>query len=459
MHTNDSPLCFPVRIRALLRAGLLSCLLAASPIHAAPAASLPPIDHFFQHQAFSSALLSPSGRYVAMRMANANGRDGLAVITLETNEIRWVAQFSDVDIGNFDWVNDQRLVYSALDGKVAPGERQRGAGLFAVDRDGSQFRMLADTSYLPTMTTGTLIKRNVLPWNTFLLDQQGGQHSNQIYVQRPGWNDTSGDLNRWDLLLLDTTTGSASTVQRPGLVRDWLLDQQGMPRLAVTERDGQSGVYYLDPATEQWRQVAQFAAYGKAAGRFQPIGFGPAGQLYVQARGDSDKSALYRFDLASGKLDTEPLVSLSDFDFSGELVYGRGKLLGLQVLADARTTVWFDADMKAIQQRIDAQLPGTTNLVSAPHDAGAPWLLVQSYSDIRPASFLIYNSSTGVLRTLGQRRPEIVPAQMGRQELVRYRARDGLSIPAWLTLPPGGRRQQLPLVVLVHGGPYVRGTE
>jgi dipeptidyl aminopeptidase/acylaminoacyl peptidase len=47
---------------------------------------------------------------------------------------------------------------------------------------------------------------------------------------------------------------------------------------------------------------------------------------------------------------------------------------------------------------------------------------------------------------------------MGMQSVVRYKARDGLEIPALLTLPPGEKASGLPLVVLVHGGPYVRGT-
>jgi dipeptidyl aminopeptidase/acylaminoacyl peptidase len=41
---------------------------------------------------------------------------------------------------------------------------------------------------------------------------------------------------------------------------------------------------------------------------------------------------------------------------------------------------------------------------------------------------------------------------------VHYDARDGLRIPAWLTLPRSGGKK-LPLVVLVHGGPWVRGGE
>ena len=41
---------------------------------------------------------------------------------------------------------------------------------------------------------------------------------------------------------------------------------------------------------------------------------------------------------------------------------------------------------------------------------------------------------------------------------MRYKARDGPEIPALLTLPPGGAKKNLPMVVMVHGGPYVRGN-
>jgi dipeptidyl aminopeptidase/acylaminoacyl peptidase len=42
--------------------------------------------------------------------------------------------------------------------------------------------------------------------------------------------------------------------------------------------------------------------------------------------------------------------------------------------------------------------------------------------------------------------------------MVHYAARDGLQIPAYLTLPQGKSGKNLPLVVLVHDGPYFRGA-
>jgi dipeptidyl aminopeptidase/acylaminoacyl peptidase len=72
-------------------------------------------------------------------------------------------------------------------------------------------------------------------------------------------------------------------------------------------------------------------------------------------------------------------------------------------------------------------------------------------------TYLLYNTGTGALSKIGASHPDIDSRQMGRQQMVHYKARDGLDIPALLTLPPGERRGPLPLVVLVHGGPFVPG--
>ncbi|MBU3969228.1 MAG: S9 family peptidase [Alphaproteobacteria bacterium] len=53
--------------------------------------------------------------------------------------------------------------------------------------------------------------------------------------------------------------------------------------------------------------------------------------------------------------------------------------------------------------------------------------------------------------------PAIAPGQVGAVRSIHYAARDGLSIPAYLTLPPGvAEPSGLPLVVLAHGGPAAR---
>jgi dipeptidyl aminopeptidase/acylaminoacyl peptidase len=46
---------------------------------------------------------------------------------------------------------------------------------------------------------------------------------------------------------------------------------------------------------------------------------------------------------------------------------------------------------------------------------------------------------------------------MGKRDFLHYAARDGLQIPVYVTLPPDKAAGPRPAIVLVHGGPYVRG--
>lgn len=435
---------------------LLVCAIGGAG-HAAeaPAAPLPALESFFDNAAFSGAVLSPDARMLAVRIGRAGKRDALAVIDLASNAAKVVGGFTDADVGRFEWVNNERLVFDAVDKTIGPGDLRFGPGLYAVNRDGSNYRQLAERS--AAIVTGHTIT-SMLPWNTFLVPELGAQDTEFVYVASPKFS-AQGEVEYVNLLHLDTLTGRAATVNRPGAARAWLLDQKGEPRIVATLERNLTTLHYREPGAEQWRKLTEFDAYLGGKGALAPLAFGPDGTLYVSSGEGRDKSALYRFDLASGRRDAQPLIELKDYDFRGKLVVANGKLLGIEVLSDARATVWFDAGMKAVQQRIDALLPATVNLVSVAPRAATGWVLVQSYSDLQPRMFNLFNTQTGKLNKVGDTHAGILPAQMGIQEALRYKARDGLEIPAWLTLPHGSERKHLPLVVLVHGGPYMRGTE
>src|SRR6201999_871432 len=108
----------------------------------------------------------------------------------------------------------------------------------------------------------------------------------------------------------------------------------------------------------------------------------------------------------------------------------------------------------------DDMLPSTINRISVPTSSGdAQVAVVFAYSDRVPGLFYLYDMQRGKLVQLGSEHPEVDPDRMSAMEPVHYAARDGLQIPAWLTVPQGAERKNLPLGVLVHGGPWVRGEE
>jgi dipeptidyl aminopeptidase/acylaminoacyl peptidase len=446
-------------LRALALAGALLC--SASPVLAAGAIkTLPSLADFFNNPHFSDAELSPSGKYLAVRLGNKdNKRDMLGVVDLTSNSVKVVGNFSDADIGQYAWVNDNRLVFTATDRDLAQGDMRYAPGMYAINRDGSAFRQLAMRSGKAFITDGsTLGARDLLPWHTYLTDQDGAQDSDYIYVQDRNFS-SSGELINVNLLRLNTVNGRVNaSVERPGDSFYWMLDHKGEPRLTITRDKGTSSVYYREPDTKAWRKLTDFESYTGRGGNFRPLAFGPDGTLYVISHNNRDTTDVYPYDLKAGKLGPKPLVHLEGYDFRGELIMSKDKLLGIRHLTDAKGTTWIDPAMKAMQEKIDAMLPNTVNLLSVPVRSETPWVMVTAYADIWPQRMMLYNSETNKLTMVGESHPTINPNDMARKVMVEYKARDGLVIPAWLTVPQGGNKN-LPMVVLVHGGPWVRGSD
>lgn len=407
-----------------------------------------PIESFFENSAFGGAIFSPSGRYLAVRVGLKARRDVLAVIDLDTNAGMPVAEYSDADIGQFQWVNENRLVYNLRDRTQASGKQEEGPGLYAVDRDGSKRIQLADR---------VLGEKAPQPWNTLLIDQPGAQDSEWIYVYRPLYND-SDEYYGTRLRRLNTLTGQSEFAPEPDVeVGSFMLDYQGRPRLALQSNAVKTTIFYREPVSGKWRELASYDTYTGAKDRITPLGFGPDGSLYVVANAGQDTSTLRTFDFAAGSVSKEALVVTKGYDFDGTLL-ASDRLLGIRVTTDATSNIWFDPAMKDIQKAVDLALPATVNLLTVPARPGSSRVLIEAYSDTQPSRFILYDSRTGHFNPVGSAYPKIDGARMARQEPLRFSARDGLEIPALLTLPPGGVKKNLPMVVLVHGGPWVRGS-
>jgi dipeptidyl aminopeptidase/acylaminoacyl peptidase len=429
--------------------------LAAMP--ATVTASAPPsVEAFFENPAFSGAVISPNGRHIAARIGAKGKRNILVVVDLETQKTQVVAHFSDTDVRNVQWVNEQRLLFDTQDRQAAQGDINYGPGLYAVDRDGARFKQLA--SRRGSGVKQSSAQRDMLPWHVAMLRHPGPQDSDWVYVE--DWSISApGQVDDVKLVRVNTVTGRTQAVDRPGDVHGWLLDQEGRPRLTYALDKGEVSIKVRDNDRGPWRTLASFKAYSGERGAIWAIAYGTDDTLFVETRNGADKSSIYRLDLASGKLDEKPLITLDGYDFKGRLVIQRGQLVGVHYLRDGAGSQWFEPGLQALQADIDKALPQTVNMLELAADPLAQNVLVRAFSDIRPSSYYVYDRRAKTLNKVGDTYPAIAPEQMGSQEQVRIRARDGLEVPAMLTLPLQKEPKKLPMVVLVHGGPYTRGTE
>ncbi|SFA90113.1 Dipeptidyl aminopeptidase/acylaminoacyl peptidase [Collimonas sp. OK607] len=419
-------------------------------------ASLPSVASFFELPTLSSAQLSPDGRYVAMLVPLKGGYVRLGVMDVVERIPKVVASFDDADVSGFHWINNNRLVFEAGDRSIGVGDQHRGSGLYAINRDGTEFRQLVERSFQLLAARSNNVHGPLSANNLFYatINDSGDIYLLQFDVT---WGNVakSQAVRPVGLLRLNTKTGRSTMIERPGVTTAWLIDRKGEPRVATTTDGEMASVFYRDPEQNQWRKLTEFNAY--TGDGFTPYFFGPDGTLYVSARHGTDKVSLYRYDLNKKSIDPEPVVSLKDYDFSGSIVYNDKKILGVRFETDADDTKWLTPEMQAIQKSVNDLLPSTVNQISVAYHPETPYVLVQSFSDVQPAVYFLYDSAAKKLTLLGSSMPHIDPQQMSAKDMVRYKARDGLEIPAYLTMPKNAGKKNLPLVVLVHGGPFVRG--
>jgi hypothetical protein len=120
--TMDFDPAFPSRLRTALF-GLVVAATSLAALAADPSLRVP-VEPFFRHADYSLFKLSPSGKYVA-GIVPVDGRNGLVAIHLDTRKPGPPTTVRLSDIGWFEWVNDERLVFTVLDLSVGGGEQRR----------------------------------------------------------------------------------------------------------------------------------------------------------------------------------------------------------------------------------------------------------------------------------------------------------------------------------------------
>lgn len=453
-----------MRYRPSLTTLLCLCLATLAPVlDCAAAPQVASAEDYARRPAVKGVALSPDGTHLAMVMRMAGGRAQLVVADLaKIGAAKPVAGFDDADVYVAYWVNSDRLVFQVVSATAALNEA-RSVGLYAINRDGTGRRELiaAEDTMVGAMVPPS--KSRVLPWNWGLHATVNDGSPDVIVEERV--LGVGLDFQGTNLWRLNTVTGLRRSLSHgaPANVQSWLLGIDNQPHALVAQKEGRSTVYWREGDNKPWAAVAEFSSYGGTDGEgFDPQFVDGNGQFYVLARRGRDTAALYRFDPLSKALASEPTISLQGFDLVPGMVVDPAsrRLLGVHVRMEQNGTYWFDDDLRRVQQSVDAALPGRVNRLQCGLCAGARFLVVESSSDRNPGEYYLLDRKSMQLQFIAASRPWLEEASQGRRSYHRVAARDGLSLPVYLTRPaaaPEGKA--LATVVLVHGGPYVRGHD
>jgi dipeptidyl aminopeptidase/acylaminoacyl peptidase len=175
-------------------------------------------------------------------------------------------------------------------------------------------------------------------------------------------------------------------------------------------------------------------------------------------KGSLDLVELEGLDLASGDIakiesDPEHRVDLGGVETS-EVDY---RIL-FTSYEDARERRYFrDKELERQYAWLQSKLPGMdVDFGSRSADENV-WIVV-AHSDVEPGAVYLWNRKAGTLDLQYRVREELPREALSQRQPFSFASSDGLEIPGYLTLPKGLPPQNLPLIVLPHGGPWARDS-
>jgi dipeptidyl aminopeptidase/acylaminoacyl peptidase len=416
-------------------------------------ASAIPVEQWTRRPEFNSMSLSPNGDWLGA-ISPFKGRNNLVVINLAERSRRVLTSFETTDVANFYWVNNKRICMRVSDGQDVTGNFNY-RGTFCINTDGSEFSDFTRLDRRGSADQGRAI--------LFTPIRAVGGDSTDYIIQMPARTRSSNDLYRFNTL---NGRYQLLTFNSPGDVSRWVLDRNQVPRVAVTNEPRQGnetftrvGIWYRDSADGKWEKLWESRfTWGQPVGdHMSPAGFDFDNQtMFMASNVGRDKMALYRYDPKTKKLG-ELVYENGLVDIEGGLLFSqeKKKVVGIRYNAEMPTTKWFDPELDALQKQLDATLKGMVNNIGVVEEK-TKRLLITSASPTHAGQYYLFDNETKSIEPLVSRRDWLPAQAMGERRFVRYKARDGMEIPAWLTLPKGTSGKNLPLVVHIHGGPAVR---
>ena len=413
-------------------------LLAATPGHALGEEI--PFADFARHTQYENVKISPAGDYLAATDV-VKGKRVLSLIRLADMKGLNLSPHDNDEVADFWWIDTHRVVYSIqekvgdLDVPLLTGE------LYAANADGSGRAIIAGVrDYGGFQGIAQVIGRVPGDSKRLLVQTTPWARESEHQFASAQMIDGSGSLQRL----------ATAPMQRANFV----ADNHGDIRFAYADTDDLGvEVYYRADSSARWELLFDRS---KAEAALRPIRFSRNDDsVYFACPGDSGVGGICRWNVETrtmqvlwSALEAEPDQLLDTLD--GRDAFAIGSTPGRPAL----TLIGKDGIEAKLLRALTEQFPGQdVRLGSSTADGRRVVVFVSS--DRNPGEFYLLDVDQGKASFLLARQPWIRPERMAAMEPVKLAARDGLPLHGYLTRPAGKETaKNLPMIVLVHGGPY-----
>lgn len=408
-------------------------MLSAAPAAVAVSAPLIPREAIFGNPTRSAGRISPDGRLVSW-MAPVNGVMNIWVAPADNPAAaRPITAETGRPPAGYFWAPDSSTILYTMD--EGGNENYR---LFAVDAaDGTKRALTKEQPKVRTVIQGVSRLR-----------------PDVVLI---GINDRDPQL--FDLYEVNYRTGETKLVaENPGF-GGWVTDRELRPRFAIKQVPGGATTVLRRADDGAWSEAFTIPAEDTITTSM--LGFNRAGDtVYLVDSRDRDTAALVRWNLAT---DQREVIATNDKADISNLIVDPQTYEPLAYATNYLKSEWtpigdaFKDDLGFLRSRLQGEL-----LIADMTDDGSKAVVVASSAQA-PATYYVYDRSARTLEKMFETRPELADAPLQPTHPVVIPSRDNLNLVSYLTLPPGTDTdadgvpsRPVPMVLVVHGGPWAR---
>lgn len=408
----------------------------ATPVAATSAAIPPKIDSslFAKKPFMRAARISPNGLRIAF-MSSIGERTIVGFRDLADSKIKTIGAPPKYEIDWFSWAGDDKLLIALGHEVNFMGEEKRQTALLVYDR-------LTDKI-------------------SFIGKREQGLDGDEVIYTDPAGNfvllSVQPTIYEYpSVYRADLASGKLTKVQdSKDSVWTWVADNKGVVRLGVGYANRKMTYYYRGNETDAFRKVASVKVDEDSDERdladFElTVG---SDEGYVLSNKQTGRYAVHKFNFATRQLG--PQIFGSDRYDLNSVGMARDGLTPLytEYVDDVSRTKWFDPVFEDHQVSIDKALGKRNGDIRSWSQDGRVILVTVSASN-DPGALYAFLPAEGQMRRVARRMEGLLSSQLAETKVVSYKARDGLDISGYLTVPMGRSPKGLPLIIMPHGGPY-----
>jgi len=379
---------------------------------------------FFKNPEKSAFQISPDGKYISY-LAPVNGKLNIFIKKIFESDGTRITNSTVRDIQNYFWVNNKQLVYS-LD-LIGNDNNQ----LFTVDIINKQ------TKHLSGNSNSNIYVINKISDNDGNILIASNKKNNRVY----------------DVYLLNINNGNEKLVLQNNGKITWFLSNEKNVINVVSSTDGVNTGYYY--RADENLPFKMFIATDYEDD-FRPIAFlEEKNEIYALSNINRDKIAFVKYNIISknevAKIYEHNFVDIKDILFA---TYTK-KIIGIEIVNQKSETIYLDKHIQSVAKKISVLKSGDKfDIVSL--DKSEEKFIIKAFSDRNIGEYYLYINSKNELIELAASNNGIEPKNLAEMKPISFIAGDGKRITGYLSLPPKSKAVNLPVIVMPHGGPWLR---